>query len=54
MLSYLSRGDAIKCVRVRHIVTFYGACDVRDPRPTVTQQGLQFHVLKWTRLKIKF
>jgi hypothetical protein len=37
MLSYLFRGDAVKCVRVCHVTTFGGACDVRDPRPPTTQ-----------------
>jgi hypothetical protein len=54
MLSYLSVGDAIKRNRVHHVATFYGACEVCDPRPAVTQQGLRFHILKWSWLKIKF
>jgi hypothetical protein len=37
----LSGGDAIKHVRVRHVATFYSACEVRDPHPAVTQQGLR-------------
>jgi hypothetical protein len=53
MLSYLSGGDAIKCVHLRHVATFYGACDIRDPRPAVTRQGLRFCILKWPWLKIK-
>jgi hypothetical protein len=31
MLLYLFEGDAIKYVSVCHVVTFYGACEVRDP-----------------------
>jgi hypothetical protein len=54
MLSYLSGGDAIKRVHVCHVATFDGACEVCDPQPAVTQQGLRFHILKWPRLKIKF
>jgi hypothetical protein len=54
MLSYLSGGDAIKCVHIHHASTFHGTYDVRDPRPAVTQQGLRFRILKWPRLKIKF
>jgi hypothetical protein len=54
MVSYLSGGDAIKHVRVRHVATFYISCEVHDPHPAVTQQGLRFHVLKWPWLKIKF
>jgi hypothetical protein len=54
MLPYLFRGDAIIRVRVRHVVTIYGACEVCDPLPAVTQQGLRFRVLKWPWLKIKF
>jgi LSD1 subclass zinc finger protein len=37
MLSYMSGGDAVKCVGVCHVTTFDGACDVRDPRPLTTQ-----------------
>jgi hypothetical protein len=54
MLLYLSGGDAIKCIHVHHVAPFYGACEVRDPRPAVTQQGLRFRVLKCPQLKIKF
>jgi hypothetical protein len=54
MLSYLSRGDAVKHVWVRYVATFYGACDIHDPLLAVTQHGLRFIILKWARLKIKF
>jgi hypothetical protein len=37
MLLYLSGGDAIKCVGVRHVATFNGACEVRDVQPPITQ-----------------
>jgi hypothetical protein len=37
MLSYLCGGDAVKCIRVLHVATYYGARDVGDPRPAVTQ-----------------
>jgi hypothetical protein len=37
MLSYLSGGDAIKRVGVRHVATFNGASEVHDPQLTITQ-----------------
>jgi hypothetical protein len=37
MLLYLSGGDAIKRLGVRHVARFNGVCEVRDLRPPVTQ-----------------
>jgi hypothetical protein len=54
MSSYLSRGDAIKRVGVRHVATFNSACEVCDLRPPMPNKGRDATSLNGHGCKLNF